>query len=303
MRHTYATFQFPTGWNSTVSQRTVSKPKLVSIPNGMEFYRSACFFQFLHWTFQFPTGWNSTSSIRRSWRLWQRFNSQRDGILLKEKAESKKINTSFNSQRDGILLSISCPFYCPFRVSIPNGMEFYGIARQKTLSSASFNSQRDGILPDYTDGAFCNTSSFNSQRDGILRTCGAKRVWKFLVSIPNGMEFYPDHFFYLIKQKEFQFPTGWNSTNICKTMVWCKKTSFNSQRDGILPLAHQPNRPITIVSIPNGMEFYGCLSRLYQDLLSVSIPNGMEFYSTAFLVFSLEVSFNSQRDGILRKAK
>ena len=33
---------------------------------------------------------------------------------------------------------------------------------------------------------------------------------------------------------------------------------------------------------------------------SVSIPNGMEFYSTAFLVFSLEVSFNSQRDGILR---
>jgi len=31
-------FQFPTGWNSTISVRISSSSSLVSIPNGMEFY-------------------------------------------------------------------------------------------------------------------------------------------------------------------------------------------------------------------------------------------------------------------------
>ena len=32
----------------------------------------------------------------------------------------------------------------------------------------------------------------------------------------------------------FQFPTGWNSTNICMFLIQYQKR-FNSQRDGILP--------------------------------------------------------------------
>ena len=32
-------FQFPTGWNSTPSKRETRADGLVSIPNGMEFYR------------------------------------------------------------------------------------------------------------------------------------------------------------------------------------------------------------------------------------------------------------------------
>ena len=53
---------------------------------------------------------------------------------------------------------------------------------------------------------------FNSQRDGILRFVVLNRLYVFIVSIPNGMEFY-------LKWKPPQ----------------TLRTSFNSQRDGILP--------------------------------------------------------------------
>ncbi len=33
-------FQFPTGWNSTIEQKEVQDETIVSIPNGMEFYRA-----------------------------------------------------------------------------------------------------------------------------------------------------------------------------------------------------------------------------------------------------------------------
>ena len=62
-----------------------------------------------------------------------------------------------------------------------------------------------------------------------------------VVSIPNGMEFYLD----LLA-----------STH---TRIW----SFNSQRDGILPLASSTGETKFWVSIPNGMEFYHDMESLY----------------------------------------
>ena len=59
-------------------------------------------------------------------------------------------------------------------------------------------------------------------------------AYRFFVSIPNGMEFYP--FFDCVARHfwKFQFPTGWNSTHAA-------------------PFRDRSER----VSIPNGMEFYG----------------------------------------------
>mgnify|MGYP000898084215 CR=1 FL=1 len=77
-------------------------------------------------------------------------------------------------------------------VSIPNGMEFYGFF--------------SGFVYSYF-------ISFNSQRDGILQTFDFRVVTAMIVSIPNGMEFYVTLALSAGIQKEFQFPTGWNSTN------------------------------------------------------------------------------------------
>ena len=96
-------FQFPTGWNSTLTwacRFDCSCP--VSIPNGMEFYVNKLYECFISDTFQFPTGWNSTLcnfvvysfddvSIPNGMEFYPLgfeiyilifcFNSQRDGIL------------------------------------------------------------------------------------------------------------------------------------------------------------------------------------------------------------------------------
>ncbi len=75
--------------------------KLVSIPNGMEFYRDGKEVRFIVEEFQFPTGWNSTltsESLQGSsavsipngmefYFIWPRSSSLR--------------SNSFNSQRDG----------------------------------------------------------------------------------------------------------------------------------------------------------------------------------------------------------
>ena len=118
-------FQFPTGWNSTDCGNEAKESEIVSIPNGMEFYsfgltidiskirvsipngmefyclikrysRRLC-------VFQFPTGWNSTICLNFSILSGKSFNSQRDGILRRR--------SLWESDR--------------YRVSIPNGMEFY----------------------------------------------------------------------------------------------------------------------------------------------------------------------------------
>ena len=84
------------------------------------------------------------------------------------------------------------------------------------------------------------------------------------------------------------------------------RASFNSQRDGILPVRVQVIYTQTLVSIPNGMEFYACRSYRQQRgrrfqfptgwnstrdrnkqgwTTDVSIPNGMEFYYKQSIVF------------------
>ena len=77
-------------------------------------------------------------------------------------------------------------------VSIPNGMEFYLSEVEKEFYlSDSFNSQRDGILPRAIPAAEALIARFNSQRDGILPYIKIF-IWSLkIVSIPNGMEFYP----------------------------------------------------------------------------------------------------------------
>ena len=76
-------FQFPTGWNSTLILSYKPSRAL---------------------SFQFPTGWNSTVSEAGAGSSAGCFNSQRDGILLKERQLPASAIYSFNSQRDGILL-------------------------------------------------------------------------------------------------------------------------------------------------------------------------------------------------------
>ena len=96
---------------------------------------------------------------------------------------------------------------------------------------------------------------FNSQRDGILQRKEQLKQEGYLVSIPNGMEFYSStasklvayvgfnsqrdgilllEFIELKGKYTFQFPTVWNST-------FLKNTKEAGQG---------------VVSIPNGMEFY-----------------------------------------------
>ena len=61
-------------------------------------------------------------------------------------------------------------------------------------------------------------------------------------------------------EPQFQFPTGWNSTEV-KLISLRDHKRFNSQRDGILRWKAAGSGEIPMVSIPNGMEFYDRLAR------------------------------------------
>ena len=141
-------------------------------------------------------------------------------------------------------------------VSIPNGMEFYKSLSGDLPLYICFNSQRDGILLLIYIIAATILRCFNSQRDGILPISNRFFLNRYIVSIPNGMEFYSLNLFkrltiaicfnsqrdgILLRDgfiscdliAEFQFPTGWNSTQ-SSAHLWLARS----------------------VSIPNGMEFY-----------------------------------------------
>ena len=156
-------------------------------------------------------------------------------------------------------------------------MEFY--VRLSALGSAAnscFNSQRDGILlcfihlvtgcmqvsiPNGMEFYFLqkivrNTIfvGFNSQRDGILR-------YEIAISIDP---------------REFQFPTGWNSTK--------RRDQRVSNLD---------------VSIPNGMEFY---QKTYiTSQYDKGFNSQRDGILRAFRMYdnTMKKSFNSQRDEIL----
>ena len=86
---------------------------------------------------------------------------------------------------------------------------------------------------------------------------------------------------YKMQWQKFQFPTGWNST------IWIGRILIQS-----------------VVSIPNGMEFYqvmalgGISTRLFQFPTgwNSTIPNPINLSKP-------QAGFNSQRDGILQKRK
>ena len=134
-------------------------------------------------------------------------------------------------------------------------MEFYANHKCADDCEHSFNSQRDGILrfPLLCSAPF--VPRFNSQRDGILH---AKKENKQSTIA-------------------FQFPTGWNSTQIYEqtTESW---PSFNSQRDGILL------KDTEILRLPITFQF----------------PTGWNSTQSCNEIIKDRTGFNSQRDGILQ---
>ena len=134
------------------------------------------------------------------------------------------------------------------------------------------------------------------------------------------MEFYLVHKLGVLKEKVFQFPTGWNSTSSFQLVKGCR-VCFNSQRDGILHYFKVEFLFSSMFQFPTGWNSTHRSQRLIIITSIVSIPNGMEFYNsdlhieTEFSLFQFPmgwnstlqgigddfkiVGFNSQRDGIL----
>ena len=144
------------------------------------------------------------------------------------------IDSSFNSQRDGILPKMRYRNARAFiRFQFPTGW--------------------NSTPPEHTEGRSKDAFQFPTGWNSTLKACHFSR------SVIG-----------------FQFPTGWNSTfkkgacyGICKVSIpngmefyfriWTGRSirsSFNSQRDGILPQPLRLQLPLALVSIPNGMEFY-----------------------------------------------
>ena len=109
----------------------------------------------------------------------------------------------------------------------------------------------------------------------------------------------------------FQFPTGWNSTQISDETIR-NNASFNSQRDGILRKAEywEAKAEESFNSQRDGIllcrEAYFALYRSFNSqrdgilpgsltkkfkLGAVSIPNGMEFYPKGYLETTLDAKF------------
>ena len=99
----------------------------------------------------------------------------------------------------------------PISVSIPNGMEFYFYASMNILLVWGVS------IP--------NRMKFYPARNESRRLL-------FQVSIPNGMEFYAQIRRIDERKTEFQFPTGWNSTekswNEMSVSVFQFPTGWNS---------------------------------------------------------------------------
>ena len=181
--------------------------------------------------FQFPTGWNSTLWHRRGQVHRICFNSQRDGILPSLSFILLSFHC-FNSQRDGILpreranrkgrKGFQFPtgwnstifwfhYWFVRKVSIPNGMEFYGTPPYPRVRFPSFQ------FP----------TGWNST--WIM----ASNVGEIKVSIPNGMEFYSRYFAAVRACACFNSQRD-GILHILEGGRIGEKDGFNSQRDGIL---------------------------------------------------------------------
>ena len=103
-----------------------------------------------------------------------------------------------------------------------------------------------------------------------------------MVSIPNGMEFYPAKT-QAWAQKAVSIPNGMEFYGNYYTDPWLMEKGFNSQRDGILRAAY-----VADTFAPGMFQFpTGWNSTISANTLllkdSVSIPNGMEFYHTRYI--------------------
>ncbi len=167
-----------------------------------------------------------------------------------------------------------------------------------------------------------NSLCFNSQRDGILLRHSKHPHSAHEVSIPNGMEFYLITMPYSAETnvgfnsqrdgilrytqsgigfcEEFQFPTGWNSTQAPK-YTFMFLTRFNSQRDGILQYVKNIN-PVQSIGFqfPTGWNSTGAVGDFDLRDLRFQFPTGWNSTQGESEPQPGAKSFNSQRDGILR---
>ena len=189
-----------------------------------------------------------------------------------------------------------------YKVSIPNGMEFYYILkylaliskpfqfptgwnstkcwyRCKSLAFFRFNSQRDGILQLKRQTKATQNQCFNSQRDGILLS-------SFVLSSKSFLCFNSQRDGILLYQKRDIVVGG---------------GGFNSQRDGIL----RNDKKITPLTrrkfqFPTGWNS----TKSHNKLLFWNLRR-FNSQRDGILLWPCnpqdrERSFNSQRDGILR---
>ena len=147
------------------------------------------------------------------------------------------------------------------------------------------------------------TTCFNSQRDGILRNLSFKVCGSGLFQFPTGWNSTKRFPRFSRRNSKFQFPTGWNSTLLLHFYTLCF-LCFNSQRDGILLEYPKSLYRLRLFRRFNSQRDGILQSFFFQHSLFslVSIPNGMEFYHFARRDIHLsKARFNSQRDGILRR--
>ena len=103
----------------------------------------------------------------------------------------KNLTSSFNSQRDGILLKRTNAERKIKRVSIPNGMEFYmdkfitdNVEKIRFQFPTGWNS-----TIGMNNGEMMVLFQFPMGWNSTGRDLDGERAW-YIVSIPNGMEFY-----------------------------------------------------------------------------------------------------------------
>ena len=118
------------------------------------------------------------------------------------------------------------------------------------------------------------------------------------VSIPNGMEFYWSRRIFGKRLREFQFPTGWNSTEERASLMSINE-GFNSQRDGILRFAIRYRASKDRFQFPTGWN--STKTQIFSSSYGYcfnSQRDGILQWQAAIDHYA-ENSFNSQRDGIL----
>ena len=163
-------------------------------------------------------------------------------------------------------------------VSIPNGMEFYGIFNEPKIwpvemfqFPTGWNSTRFFFIGTEHFLAFQFPTGWNStDRSKTFHS-------QILVSIPNGMEFYLYLPVQLVTSIKVSIPNGMEFYSI-GYYIARGVTSFNSQRDGILLVAILSGGAVLRFQFPTGWNSTKLTQSKFFKNPSVSIPNGMEFY-------------------------